>query len=256
MISVYVGGLVAGAAYDSFELLLAMITTFFITGASMTFNDYFDWEIDKINHPERPIPQGIIQPKEMLAFSVIFFVFGVTISFFINLLCFGITIGSVFLLNVYELYSKNVGIFSNFTVAFISALSFTFGGAAVGNPGAALILSVLTFFVMVGREIIMDIRDAEGDQSVRRSLPVQLGKTRASYVAILFLVISVVLAPLPYFLNILNLWYVLIIIPVAVIILATVLWMLRDTQKAALSASLIRVALAIALVAFIVGILL
>lgn len=254
MISVYVGGLVAGAAYHSFELLLAVISTFFITAASMTFNDYFDWQIDKINHPERPIPRGIIQPKEMLAFSLVFFAIGVTLSFFINFLCFGIAVASVLLLNVYEFYSKNVGILSNITVAFISAVSFTFGGAAVNNPSSSLILSTMTFFVMTGREIIMDIRDMEGDKQVRRSLPVKIGEKNASYVACLFLIISVALAPLPYLMKIVNLWYIVIIIPVGVITLLAVLWELRDSNNAARSASLIRIALAVSLVAFLAGI--
>jgi geranylgeranylglycerol-phosphate geranylgeranyltransferase len=254
MISVYVGGLVAGADYNSLEVFLAVITTFFVTAASMTFNDYFDWKIDKISHPERPIPQGIITPKEMLYFSIILFAIGIAISFFINLLCFGIAITSILLLVIYELYSKNIGIFSNMTVAFITAISFTFGGAAVGNPYSSLILSIMTFFVMVGREIIMDIRDTEGDKLVRRSLPVQIGIKNASYVACIFLIISVALTPIPYFMEILNLWYLLIIIPVGIITILAVIWALKDVKNAAISASLIRIALAIALVAFIVGI--
>lgn len=254
MISTYVGGLVAGAAYDSLNLILAVITTFFVTAASMTFNDYFDWKIDKINHADRPIPKGIIKPKEMLYFSITFFAIGVTISFFINFLCLSIALISILLLIVYEKYSKNIGILSNMTVAFISAISFTFGGAAVGNPYSSFILSVMTFFVMTGREIIMDIRDIKGDKAIRRSLPIQIGMKKASYIACIFLIITVILTPFPYIMNILNLWYLLVIIPVGIITLLVVIWMLKDIKNAAISAQLIRVALAIALVAFIVGI--
>jgi len=254
MISTYVGGLVAGAAYDSLNLILAVITTFFVTAASMTFNDYFDWKIDQINHADRPIPKGIIKPKEMLYFSIIFFATGVTISFFINFLCLSIALISILLLIVYEKYSKNIGILSNMTVAFISAISFTFGGAAVGNPYSSFILSVMTFFVMTGREIIMDIRDIKGDKTIRRSLPIQIGMKNASYIACIFLIITVFLTPLPYIMNILNLWYLLVIIPVGIITLLVVIWMLKDIKNATISAKLIRVALAIALVAFIVGI--
>jgi len=254
MISVYVGGLVAGAAFDSFNLILAVISTFFVTAASMTFNDYFDWEIDKINHAKRPIPQGIIKPKEMLYFSIIFFAIGLTISLFINLLCFTIASVSILLLVVYEKYSKNIGIFSNMTVAFISAISFTFGGASVGNPYSSFILSIMTFFVMTGREIIMDIRDTEGDKLIRRSLPIQIGRKKASYVACIFLIITVFLIPSPYLLKILNAWYLALIIPVGIITLLATIWLLRDIKNAGKSAQLIRVALAIALVSFIVGI--
>lgn len=254
MISVYIGGLVAGASYTSLNLILAMITTFFITAASMTYNDYFDWQIDKINHPKRPIPQGIITPKEMLYFSIFLFSIGVIISFFINILSLIIILVTILLLNLYELYSKNIGIFSNITVAFITAMAFTFGGIAVNNPSPTLILSVMTFFVMIGREIIMDIRDTEGDKTIRRSLPVQIGKKKASYIACVFLLISMLLTPIPYLVNTLNIWYLIIILPVGFLTMIGVVQTLRDVNNAAFSASLIRIALAIALVAFIVGI--
>ncbi|MFO7677900.1 MAG: UbiA family prenyltransferase [Thermoplasmatota archaeon] len=254
MISVYIGGLVAGAAYTSPKLFLAVITTFFITAASMTYNDYFDWQIDKINHPQRPIPQGIITPKEMLYFSIILFALGSIISFFINMLSFVLILVGILLLNLYELYSKNRGILSNITVAFISAMSFTFGGAAVNNPFSTVILSTMTFFVILGREIIMDIRDTEGDKTIRRSLPVQIGKKNASYVACIFLLISLILTPFPYLLNILNIGYIIIIIPVGFLTMIGVVQTLRDVNNAAFSASLIRIALAIALVSFIIGI--
>jgi geranylgeranylglycerol-phosphate geranylgeranyltransferase len=256
MLSVYVGGLVAGAIYNSFELLLAVLVTFFVTAASMTFNDYFDRQIDRISHPERPIPKGIIKPKEMLYFSIIFFAIGIALSFFINLLCFGIAVVSLLLLVVYEVYSKNIGIFSNITVAFITAISFTFGGAAVGDPYSPSILSLMTFFVMVGREIIMDIRDKEGDKIIRRSLPVQIGRKKASYVACIFLIITVLLIPAPYLMGILNQWYIVIAIPVGILTLIAVVWTLKDLKNTAIASELIRAALAVALVAFIVGILL
>jgi len=255
MISVYVGGLVAGASYEAYSLLLAVIATFFVTGASMTFNDYFDWQIDKVNHPQRPIPNGIIKPKEMLYFSIVFFLIGIAISYFVNPLCFGIAVASILLLIVYEKYSKNIGIFSNITVAFISAIAFTFGGAAVENPSPTLVLSIMTFFVMVGREIIMDIRDTEGDKLVRRSLPVQIGKKRASYIACVFLILAVIMTPAPYLMEILNYWYMTIIIPVGIMTLLAVFYSLRNVDNAGKSASLIRVSLAIALLAFIAGIL-
>lgn len=254
VISVYVGGLVAGAAYNSVVLLVAVVTSFFIGSASMTMNDYSDWHIDTISHPERPIPRGIIRPKEMLAVSIVFFAVGIGISFFLNPLCIGILAVTVSLILLYELYSKNRGIFSNFTVGFASAISFVFGGAALHNPFSPLILSVITFFVMTGREIICDIKDIEGDRLVRRTLPIQIGKRNASFVAFIFLLISLVLIPAPYFLGLVSIWYICIIILVGVLMFIAGVWVLRDTNKAAASSSLIRISCAIALVALFAGI--
>ena len=91
----YIGGIVAGAPYFSLPLFLAMIVVFLIGAGSMPFNDYFDHEIDKISHPERPIPSKRLKPTDALYFSVVLFSVGLTISFFINILCFSIVLFSL-----------------------------------------------------------------------------------------------------------------------------------------------------------------
>ncbi len=254
VISVYVGGLVAGAAYTSIELLMAVVSSFFVGSASMMINDFFDWKIDAVSHPERPIPKGIIRPKEMLAVSILFFAIGIGISLFLNLVCVGILLATIVLILLYELYSKNRGIFSNFTVGLASAASFVFGGAVVFNPLAPLILSVITFLVMTGREIICDIKDIEGDRLVRRTLPIQIGKQNAASIAGIFLFVSLICLPVPYFLHLVSLWYLLLMIPVGVLIFKAALWVLRDTDRAGASSSLIRISCAFALVALFAGI--
>jgi geranylgeranylglycerol-phosphate geranylgeranyltransferase len=253
VLCVYVGGLVAGAAYDSFELFLAMLATFFVGSGSMTFNDYFDWEIDKINHPERPIPKGILKPKEMLYFSIILFLAGVIVSYFINILCLIIAIFSLGILVFYEKYSKNHGLLGNMTVAFTSSIAFTFGGAAVDNPLSSLILTAIAFFIMVSREIIMDIRDSEGDRLFRKTLPVKMGKKSALHIATIFLIIAAILSPVPYFTYILNEWYLAIIVPVDLIAIYAIISIYVNIENAGKAASLIRVALVIGIVAFILG---
>jgi geranylgeranylglycerol-phosphate geranylgeranyltransferase len=253
LLCVFVGGIVAGAPINSLDLFLAMLVTFFIGSGAQTFNDYFDWEIDKINHPERPIHKGILKPNEMLYFSIFLFTAGFVLSIFVNLLCVGIVIFSIIMLIVYEKYSKNIGITGNITVAFITALSFTYGGAAIGNPLASFILSLITFFIMVSREIIMDIRDSEGDKLFRKTLPIKIGKKPALYVACVFLFIAIASTPIPYLLNILNVWYMIIIIFVDIIALFIVFDVLKDIKNVARAASIIRVGFAIGLVAFILG---
>ena len=254
MVSVYIGGLVAGAPYNSIPLFLAVLVSFFVTSASMTFNDSFDWEIDKVNHPKRPIPKGILTPREMLAFTIFLFSVGIGITLFINILCLGIALFAILFLTIYETYSKQYGIMGNVTVAFISATAFTFGGAAVGNAIPSLSIAVLAFFIVLGREIIMDIRDVKGDSLTRTTLPLQIGVKKASFVGCLFLVLAAVFSPIPYLLHMVSIWYLVFIIPVDIITVFAVVWSLRSSQNAARSAAIMRIALAIGLMAFILGV--
>ena len=255
MLTVYIGGLVAGAPFNSMPLILAVIVTFFITAGSMTFNDAYDWKIDRINHPNRPIPKGILTPKQMLQFTAFLFTTGLFITFFINFICTCIYIFSIVFLAIYELYTKKYGIMGNITVAFISSIAFTFGGAAVSNPVVTLPLTILGFLIIFGREILMDIRDADGDKQIRLTLPHQIGIKNASLISSIILLLAIAVSPLPYILNIVNLWYIYFIIPVDVLTILTVIWFLRDHKNAALSAHIIRGVLALGLIGFIMGIL-
>jgi geranylgeranylglycerol-phosphate geranylgeranyltransferase len=56
---------VVGAALSGFplapiplQLLIGAIVIFIQSGAGMVLNDYFDWQIDRINRPDRVIPSG------------------------------------------------------------------------------------------------------------------------------------------------------------------------------------------------------
>jgi 4-hydroxybenzoate polyprenyltransferase len=69
----YIGGIVADASFYSLPLILSAVVVFLAIGGSMSFNDYYDREIDIISHPKRPIPSKRITAKESLYFS--FFVY-------------------------------------------------------------------------------------------------------------------------------------------------------------------------------------
>ena len=207
------------------------------------------------NHPNRPIPKGILNPRQLLYFTCVLFSIGIFISWLINLLCLLIVIIIIGSLALYELFTKTYGIAGNATVAFISSIAFTFGSSAVGKPLASLPLTILAFLIIFGREIIMDVRDADGDKILRRTLPNQIGLRNATIFSGIILMLAIVVSPLPYFLNIVSIWYLYFIIPVDIITFATILWVVRDQGNAAISAHIIRVVLVVGLMGFLFGIL-
>ena len=56
-------------------VILAILAVFFETAAGNVINDYYDYEIDLINKPERPIPSGRISLKSGKYFSYLLFLF-------------------------------------------------------------------------------------------------------------------------------------------------------------------------------------
>ena len=62
---------IIGHTYN-YEIILGSLCVFIATGSGNTINDYYDYEIDRINAPNRPIPSGKIELKRALYYSLIF----------------------------------------------------------------------------------------------------------------------------------------------------------------------------------------
>ena len=90
-LNVFLGGLTILISsliikYDGsaiFVILPAFVVMFFTIGAN-TLNDYFDYEIDKINRPERAIISGLVLRSHALILSLFSFIIGVLIALGLN----------------------------------------------------------------------------------------------------------------------------------------------------------------------------
>jgi len=67
------------------DLALACCAVFLFVGAGNTLNDYYDYGVDKVNHPDRPIPSGLIARGNALTLAVILFVPTFLLGLLINL---------------------------------------------------------------------------------------------------------------------------------------------------------------------------
>ena len=254
MICVLIGGVIGGFDYLNQDLILAMIAVFFITAGSMAINDYFDREIDKKVHPDRPIPSGKITPKQGLFVSIIFFILSLVLSLLINPLCLLIAIITIDLLLLYETIFKNYGIVGNLVVAFIVAISFTFGGAAIGRPDISLDFTFIAFFLMLGREILMDVTDIEGDKLNRSTLPMRIGKRNATYLGCFFLIISTIFLFMPGLIGIFPNYYLILILPVQALLYYSIILPIVKTENTGRSADLILIAIGMGLPVFVYSI--
>ena len=244
MICVLIGGVIGGFDYLNENLIIAMIAVFFMTSGSMAFNDYFDRDIDKKVHPDRPIPSGKITPMQGFIFSIILFSISIALSFFINLLCLIISLVTINLLILYETILKNKVLVGNMIVAFIVAISFIYGGASIGRPEMSLDFTLLAFFLMLGREILMDVTDMEGDKLNRYTLPMKIGRKNATYLSCFFILISSLLLFLPGLIGIFPRYYLILILPVQAIIIYSIILPLIKIENTGRSADLLLIAIA------------
>ena len=253
-LGVFVGGILGGFHFVSVSLVLAMVVVFFMVAGSMALNDYLDRAIDQHAHPHRPIPSGRLSPHAALRFAYLSFFIALVLSALINILSFGIVVFSIFLLVIYEQYLKNIGLMGNILAGFISGMALIFGGASVGHVNNTILLASMTFLIMLGREILKDVEDVKGDSIQRVTLPMKIGQKRALYVGCSLVAATIALTPFPYWLNILNVWYIVVIIPAGVLFAYSILLVLRDIKHIGLTIEILRSGSAFALAGFILGI--
>jgi geranylgeranylglycerol-phosphate geranylgeranyltransferase len=227
---------------------LAVVASF--TAAGNAYNDYFDREVDKVAHPERPIPSGTVTPYGASLASVVLFAIAIAFSFFVNLWSVIIVVTSVFVMVGYERFLKAEGLAGNLAISWLTGALFLFGGAAVDSLELAWILAALAFLATLGREIVKDIQDIEGDRGTRKTLPMRLGVRNAGIVGSVAFVSAVALSPLPYLLDLLSVWYVPVVLASDAIFIYCALIHFENPERGQKVAKL---AMLIALIAFLVG---
>ncbi len=161
-LAVFLGGYVART--DAwFQVILAGIVTFLVTGAGNTWNDYLDVEIDRINRPDRVLPSGQVSRQAALIFALTLNAVALIIAAFINPPAFAVALLASAILYIYSWKLKSTVLLGNLTVAVISAMSVVFGGIAAGNWRPTLPLAIIIFVAITGREILKTLADYEGD---------------------------------------------------------------------------------------------
>ena len=173
------------------EIAIASLAAMMLVGGGNALNDYNDRESDKENHPNRPIPAGLINADETLVYSRVLLSAGLLIVLFglANKLPFIIALIGTITLISYENKLKALGLSGNIAVGFMSGAVFLYAGMVVNDPGPTLWMFGLAFLATVAREIVKDIQDLEGDTD-RFTLPARIGIAKSLFVTGFLLVVA------------------------------------------------------------------
>ena len=232
------------------EMALAVAAAFLFSAGGFALNDYLDRDIDRINHPRRPLPAGTITPRNALRASAILLAASLIVAVAINLQAVIIIAAATAVAVSYETSLKYKSIWGNLSISTLAALTFLFGGAAVDRLLSPFFASIVAFLFILGREIIMDIEDIKGD-TTRDTLPRRIGTENAKGVAFVLILSAMAISILPYApLGLFGLYYLLLVLVAdAIFVYALFLVnrrieMVRDVTKAGIF---------VALLAFILG---
>ena len=267
-VAVAIGGVVAvgpeglaapgrgiGTAPLVLDLAWASLSAALFAAAGNVLNDYFDRDVDKRNHPDRPIPSGEVSPTQARRLAVELFL--------VSIVALGVTANGTLLaiwavnlaaMVAYERTFKGRGLSGNLLVAYLVGSLFIFGGVAVAPLFAADVLlrsGVLVLLAAVatlGREIVKDIEDVAGDVN-RVTLPKRIGVGPAGAAAAVAFGSGVALSVVPWLANVLGPGYVLVAVADGMFIYAAMV----SARRPSSSQRVAKYAMLAALLAFLLG---
>jgi geranylgeranylglycerol-phosphate geranylgeranyltransferase len=202
--------------------LMGFLTGFFVSGAAMITNDYFDLEVDRINHPQRPLPSGRISMSELVILTCFFSVAGMVAATFLGPLAFVISALMWIVSNLYNWRYKETGFIGNMMVGLCLSMLFICGGAAMGELKNAMVwtFGALVFAFDLGEEIAGGAMDMEGDEKRSVKTVARLyGKEPDLRVSGFFFALFVMISSLPFIMGWLGNSYLSVFVPMDLAIL-------------------------------------
>jgi geranylgeranylglycerol-phosphate geranylgeranyltransferase len=157
------------------QTLVAAGAAIALTAVANAENDYQDRGIDRIAHPERPLPSGALRPRHARMVVAISTLVAIVLSAALGLGLTMLTVGVLIVMLVYSQMLKRHGVVGNAAVAVLGSLPFVYGGWAAGNAAAALPLLAVAVPLHFAREVSKDLEDVAGDAMSRRTLPITHG---------------------------------------------------------------------------------
>ena len=165
----------------TFHLLPLILVVSGLAGFANIINDIMDYKIDQVNNLDRPIASNMISVQSASIYAILLLGFScfITIQYNFNhitqLLIFAVIVP---LIIFYTPILKKIPLIGNLVIAFILSLVFMITSTYLVSHIDYLILPpiMLSFFLMVIREIVKDIADLEGDKQFNiNTLPVKFG---------------------------------------------------------------------------------
>ena len=262
--AVLIGELIAyGSIFLAFPSLLGFVTSFFLTGASMVANDYWDRLVDKINAPNRPIPSGVVSGRTAVAYAVFIAFVGLATAFFTNLPCLILAAAALLVSLAYSFKGKEAGLMGNFMVSACVAIPLLYGGflyrgfsSNFSGLWSLFIFIAMAFLANTGREVTKGIVDVEGDRLRNvRSIALRFGARAAAVAAVTFYAIAVGLSLFPWLYGLVSWLYLPFVAAADLGFAASSFILLRDYSKgnAKRVKNTVLLLMAVGLMAFIAG---
>lgn len=139
------------------------------TGFGNTINDIHDIAGDRISHPARPLPSGLISRECAVAFALVLGAASLALGFTVSPVHGVAVVVPLAALTIYALKLKATPLLGNLVVALLVAYAVLFGGLTAPGLHRLYLPAGLAFLLNLTREIVKDVQDERGDRAVGAS---------------------------------------------------------------------------------------
>ena len=235
-ISAWLGGMFASEGQlenlADIRLLLVSVSALVLLSAGNAINDYCDYNIDRINRPQRPLPSGRIRKQNALIFTIVLIIIGTGLGALINTYATGIAIFVAIAVVSYAFWLKQTPFVGNLVVSGLTGLTFIVGGIAIDSVRSTLVPAIFAFLFTAAREIVKDLEDTEGDLKYNVKTLAILNPRLAAAIALGFMASVILFSPIPYLFG----WYswhylVAVVIGVDLVLIGFGIQLWRDISR-------------------------
>ena len=226
-LTILISSLIIKYEGPAISVILPVFVVMFFTIGANTLNDYFDYEIDKINRPDRAISSGLVLRNHALILSLFSLIVGVLIALRLNkdsqLLSIGVSLP---LIIAYNVKLKNYPLIGNIIVSLILAMSFIYAGLVFKKTEPLIIPALLAFGLTLIREIVKDLADIKGDKSAGlMTFPIVYGKKKTIILCTILSLFLGIGSFIPFLTGYYNTFYgisliLMVEIPLAVVVIS------------------------------------
>ena len=227
-VSVFMGAVFASGSFTPSTLTVA-VSAFLVLSAGNAINDFYDYRIDVINKPLRPIPSGHIRRQHALVFSLILLLIGVSLGFLTgNIYAIIIVVIVSITLFFYAIWLKKTPLIGNVVIGILTGVTFVAGGVTVRSVKETIVPAAFAFLFTTAREIIKDIEDIEGDIALGvGTIAARWGERVAALIASAFMLTLIFFSLIPYLLGMYSWVYLVIVgfgVDLVLVLLLVQLW--------------------------------
>ncbi|WP_031426603.1 UbiA-like protein EboC [Flavimarina sp. Hel_I_48] len=118
-----------------YDFVALVFSSVFLYAGGVVFNDFFDYRIDQLERPERPLPSGVVSLKAAAIFGGVLMLLGILLAFYANFIAGAIALVLALAILTYDAFSKKSAFFGPLNMGLCRSLNLLLGMALLVKFG-------------------------------------------------------------------------------------------------------------------------